>query len=437
LHRFSSAFISPSHRLRIAFAAPLYHLRIAFISLRIAFASPSHRLRITFATLSQRFRIAFATPSKRLRNAFASHLQRFLVLIASLLQRFLIAFATLSHRLRIAFASPSLPLLHRLRIAFAFSSHHIRADFATPSHHILNAFATPLKRLRIAFASHSHHNRNFFASPSHHIRITFASPLQRLRITFATPSQHIRNAFATSSHRLRNAFSFLRIAFTTPSQRRLPHSFSHHFNIALQILSIPHFLSLLIFPLHHHFCFQVFSEGESLDICAATRGHGYAGVISRWGVTRLPRKTHRGLRKVACIGAWHPARVATTVARAGQQGYHHRTEINKRILRIGKKDDACSASTDADLTEKGITPVGGFPHYGVVNEDWLLIKGCVSGSRKRPVTLRKSIVAVTKRAHLEPINLKFIDTSSKYGHGRFQTIEEKNKFLGPLASKQQ
>jgi len=180
---------------------------------------------------------------------------------------------------------------------------------------------------------------------------------------------------------------------------------------------------------------QVFTEGETLDICAATRGHGYAGVISRWGITRLPRKTHRGLRKVACIGAWHPARVKTTVARAGQQGYHHRTEINKRVLRIGKKGDTKSASTESDLTEKGITPVGGFPHYGVVNEDWLMVKGCVSGSRKRPVTLRKSLVTVTKRSHLEPLNIKFIDTSSKYGHGRFQTIEEKNKFLGPLASK--
>ncbi len=180
---------------------------------------------------------------------------------------------------------------------------------------------------------------------------------------------------------------------------------------------------------------KVFAEGEVLDICAATRGHGYAGVVSRWGVTRLPRKTHRGLRKVACIGAWHPARVSVRVARAGQQGYHHRTEINKRVLRIGKKGDTKSASTESDLTEKGITPVGGFPHYGQVNEDWLMIKGCVSGSRKRPVTLRKSLVAVTKRSHLEPINLKFIDTSSKYGHGRFQTLEEKNKFLGPLASK--
>merc|ERR1712117_963128 len=42
----------------------------------------------------------------------------------------------------------------------------------------------------------------------------------------------------------------------------------------------------------------------------------------------------KGLRKVACIGAWHPSRIQFTVARAGQKGYHHRTEINKKIYDI-------------------------------------------------------------------------------------------------------
>ena len=59
------------------------------------------------------------------------------------------------------------------------------------------------------------------------------------------------------------------------------------------------------------------------------------GVVARWHVKKLPRKTHKGLRKVACIGAWHPSRVAYSVARVGQKGYHHRTEINKKIYRIG------------------------------------------------------------------------------------------------------
>jgi len=59
------------------------------------------------------------------------------------------------------------------------------------------------------------------------------------------------------------------------------------------------------------------------------------GVTSRWHTKKLPRKTHKGLRKVACIGAWHPSRIQFTVPRAGQKGYHHRTEINKKIYRMG------------------------------------------------------------------------------------------------------
>jgi len=182
----------------------------------------------------------------------------------------------------------------------------------------------------------------------------------------------------------------------------------------------------------------VFSQNEMIDTLGVTKGHGREGVIARWGVTRLPRKTHRGLRKVACIGAWHPARVSFTVARGGQYGYYHRTEINKKIFRIGKAaKDAdhklveANAQTDADLTKKTITPMGGFPHYGEVNEDFVMLKGCVIGTKKRVLTLRKSLLPQVKRAALEEIALKFIDTSSKFGHGRFQTSKEKEEFFGP------
>jgi len=81
---------------------------------------------------------------------------------------------------------------------------------------------------------------------------------------------------------------------------------------------------------------EVFSPDEMIDVIGITKGHGYKGVTSRWHTRKLPRKTHKGLRKVACIGAWHPSRVRFTVARAGQKGYHHRTEVNKKIYRIGK-----------------------------------------------------------------------------------------------------
>jgi len=179
---------------------------------------------------------------------------------------------------------------------------------------------------------------------------------------------------------------------------------------------------------------QVFAKDEMIDCIGVTKGHGVKGVTSRWHTKKLQRKTHKGLRKVACIGAWHPSRVRFTVPRAGQKGYHHRTELNKKIYRVGKSAllDKKNGSTEFDLTEKAITPMGGFPHYGVVNQDYIMIKGCCIGVKKRVITLRKSLQVHTKRAALEQIELKFIDTSSKFGHGRFQTHAEKKAFMGKL-----
>jgi len=176
----------------------------------------------------------------------------------------------------------------------------------------------------------------------------------------------------------------------------------------------------------------VFAQDEMIDVIGVTKGHGYEGVITRWGVTRLPRKTHRGLRKVACIGAWHPSRVSFTVARAGQKGYNHRTEINKKIYRIGAGTDAANAKTEYDPVDKSITPMGGFPQYGKIRNDFIMIKGCCMGTKKRPITLRKSLIKQVKRVAFEKISLKFIDTSSKFGHGRFQTAEEKKSFMGVM-----
>lgn len=184
---------------------------------------------------------------------------------------------------------------------------------------------------------------------------------------------------------------------------------------------------------------EVFEKDECVDTIGVTKGHGTKGVVYRYGVKKLKRKTHRGLRKIGCIGAWHPAAVKWTVGRVGQCGYHSRTEINKKIYHIGvgkvhgAKDNA---TCPADAVEKNITPMGGFPHYGEVNEDYLLMKGQIMGTKKRAIVLRKSIFPCTKNWMTEKIDLKFIDTSSKLGHGRFQTAAEKDKFLGPLASKQ-
>merc|ERR1712228_638479 len=166
---------------------------------------------------------------------------------------------------------------------------------------------------------------------------------------------------------------------------------------------------------------QVFAQDEMIDVIGVTKGHGYKGVTSRWNTKK------------------HPRRIQFTVPRAGQKGYHHRTEINKKIYRMGEgykmKDGKLiknNAATDYDLADKSINPMGGFPHYGEVKQDFIMLKGCCIGPKKRVLTLRKSLLTHTKKKALEKINLKFIDTSSKFGHGRFQTAQDKAAFLGPL-----
>lgn len=47
---------------------------------------------------------------------------------------------------------------------------------------------------------------------------------------------------------------------------------------------------------------DVFAQDEMIDCIAVTKGKGFKGVTSRWHTKKLPRKTHKGLRKVACIG---------------------------------------------------------------------------------------------------------------------------------------
>lgn len=181
---------------------------------------------------------------------------------------------------------------------------------------------------------------------------------------------------------------------------------------------------------------QVFKTNDMVDIAGITKGKGFKGVTSRYGVRKLPRKTHKGLRKVGCIGAWHPPRVSWTVGRAGQKGFHSRCLVNKKIYLVGKslatEEGRRSATTAFDLTEKDINPVGGFPNYGRVTEDFLMIKGSVLAPPKRVITIRKgALPAATKsRAAKEEIVLKFIDTASKHGTGHFQTIKEKKKFMG-------
>jgi large subunit ribosomal protein L3 len=123
---------------------------------------------------------------------------------------------------------------------------------------------------------------------------------------------------------------------------------------------------------------DVLKEGELIDVIAVTKGKGYQGPVKRFGVKILTRKNNKIRRAVACIGPWHPARVLYTVPRAGQLGFHQRTEYHKRIMLIGEN-------------EEEINPKGGFIRYGKIRGNYILILGSIPGSKKRLIRLRKTI----------------------------------------------
>ena len=144
---------------------------------------------------------------------------------------------------------------------------------------------------------------------------------------------------------------------------------------------------------------EILTEGELVDVIAVTKGKGFQGPVKRFGVRILTRKNSKVKRAVACIGPWHPARVLYTVPRAGQLGYHQRTEYHKRIMLIGEN-------------EEEINSKGGFIRYGKVRGDYILLLGSVPGPKKRLVRIRKSIRPISSYIVKSP-EITFISRESQ------------------------
>jgi len=125
---------------------------------------------------------------------------------------------------------------------------------------------------------------------------------------------------------------------------------------------------------------NIFKEGQYIDVVSVSKGKGFQGPVKRWGVKIRDRKSRKTQRGIATLGPWKPSRVLYTVARAGQMGYHQRTEYNKRILKIGTNGVE-------------ITPEGGFIRYGPVKGSYVLVSGSVPGPTKRLIRLRYPVRA--------------------------------------------
>ncbi len=109
---------------------------------------------------------------------------------------------------------------------------------------------------------------------------------------------------------------------------------------------------------------DVFSEGDLVDVCGTTKGHGFTGVIKRWNQHRL-KETH-GVgpvhREVGSMGAnSSPSRVMPGKHLAGQYGVEQVTILNLTVVKVDK--------------EKGV----------------ILVKGAVPGAKNSIVHLRNAV----------------------------------------------
>lgn len=141
---------------------------------------------------------------------------------------------------------------------------------------------------------------------------------------------------------------------------------------------------------------EVFKPGEKVDVVAVTKGKGWQGPVKRFGVKIQRRKATGRKRHVGTLGPFHPAVMMYTAPHAGQMGYHTRTECNKEVLKVGE-----------DAGE--INPPAGFPKYGFVKNDYVLLKGSIPGPSRRMVKLRLS---VRGKPGEEP-QLAFVSTEPK------------------------
>ena len=111
---------------------------------------------------------------------------------------------------------------------------------------------------------------------------------------------------------------------------------------------------------------DTFTVGESVDVTGISKGHGFSGVIKRWGHHRL-RMTHGTgpvHREVGSVGAnSSPSRIFKNLKMAGQYGNVKVTVQNLEIVKID--------------TEKNL----------------IAVKGAVPGARNGIVFIRDSVKA--------------------------------------------
>ena len=115
---------------------------------------------------------------------------------------------------------------------------------------------------------------------------------------------------------------------------------------------------------------SVFAEGDRVDVTGISKGHGYAGVIKRWGAHRTPTSHGGGPvhRHAGSMGSsTDPSRIFKGKIGAGHMGVDQVTVLNLDIIKVD--------------TELGV----------------IAVRGAVPGPKGGVVYLRNSVINVKEK----------------------------------------
>jgi large subunit ribosomal protein L3 len=127
-----------------------------------------------------------------------------------------------------------------------------------------------------------------------------------------------------------------------------------------------------------------FVSSSLVDTRGLTKGKGLSGPMQRFGISKKSHKAEKGVRRPGSLGPWHPARVTFRTPQAGQLGMFSRVTYNLKLL------------LSSSISQKNINIPGGFPQYGNVHSDYVVVEGSVQGPQKRQIILTPSF-RITKK----------------------------------------
>ena len=137
---------------------------------------------------------------------------------------------------------------------------------------------------------------------------------------------------------------------------------------------------------------DIFKPGQYVDTHGVTIGKGLQGPVKRFGVQLKSHKSEKKRRSAGNLGAWTPKKVSHTVPQKGQMGFHTRTDYHKQIIAINSDPEQINSKA-------------GFKRYGLVKNEFVLIRGSVPGPSKRLIRFN---FTVRNKSDAEAVEIAYV-----------------------------